>query len=87
MSARDSIRTQRLEGGIAMLDDVRSLVSARIDALEEERARQSSEQLTVGDALELLCNIERIEELRDMHARISRLRARIAGPLHEEPRG
>ncbi|HEX9295727.1 MAG TPA: hypothetical protein VF881_07825 [Polyangiaceae bacterium] len=55
-------------------DDVRKLLTSRIRELETEGIRRSDGPLTIGDGIELLGSLERIDELRDLRERITRLR-------------
>ncbi len=74
MSEPDDRSVRENQARTAAFDDVRKLLTTRIRELESERAQRSKRRMTIGDGIELLGNLERTEELRDVDERILRLR-------------
>ncbi len=74
MSELDKTRPQPSEARASAFDDVRKLLTGRIRELETERVQRSKGRLTIADGVELLGNLERIDELREVKQRVTRLR-------------
>ncbi len=74
MSELDKTRPQQSEARASAFDDVGKLLTGRICELEAERVQKSKGRLTIADGIELLGSLERIDELRDVNERVTRLR-------------
>jgi hypothetical protein len=74
MSEPDDRDVRENQARTSAFDDVRKLLTTRIRELESERAQRSKRPMTIGDGIELLGNLERTEELRDVDDRIMQLR-------------
>ena len=74
MSELDKTRPQEISARASAFDDVRKLLTGRVRELEAERVQKSKGRLTIADGIELLGNLERIDELREVNERVARLR-------------